>query len=183
LANGALAIVVDDVVGIAPIGVDNAAPAAARFADDGEAAGCKPSAVGTCGVVCADGNVGSADRATTEVSAGISSVFHQAHRGPDWQPVIPMNAVAIANARIVVDLMFTQSRLESGSDGLIRRMPRITLSRSMHSITSTRCTLWAWHYDSSACPACDVYPNTTCALLSKHGGSASCCMHLDAQAD
>ena len=57
------------------------APADAKFAAEGEVAGCKPGTA-TDGAACAEGNCGSADRATTDVSAGAASDFHQAQRGP-----------------------------------------------------------------------------------------------------
>jgi hypothetical protein len=45
-------------------------------------------AVIVCGVANLDGNWG-AVRATTDESSGGASFFHQAKRGPDWQPINP----------------------------------------------------------------------------------------------
>jgi hypothetical protein len=60
---------------------DAVARATARFVDEGEGTGSKP--VTACGVAAADGRAGAAELAATAVW---SSVFHQAHRGADWQP-------------------------------------------------------------------------------------------------
>jgi hypothetical protein len=79
LASGA--IVDGDAVGIEMPGALGV-PAEAKFAAEGEVAGCKPGTA-TGAAACADGNCGSAERATTEVSAGAASDFHQAQRGPD----------------------------------------------------------------------------------------------------
>jgi hypothetical protein len=74
-------------------------PAAARFAEDGGAAGCNPVAAIACGVDCADGSAGgAAERATSDESSGAFSDFHQAQRGPDWHPERPTNTAAIVNA-------------------------------------------------------------------------------------
>jgi hypothetical protein len=43
----------------------------------------------TCGVDCAEGSAGAAERATTEESSDASCDFHQAQRGLDWQPANP----------------------------------------------------------------------------------------------
>jgi hypothetical protein len=73
--------------------------AAARFADDGGAAGVRPATATACGADCADGSVGSAERATADAS-GAESCFQNAQLcGPDWQPD---NA---ANAKIVNNLL------------------------------------------------------------------------------
>lgn len=74
-------------------------PAAARFVDDGDAAGVRPAIATGWGVDCAEGSFGSADRATAEAS-GAESCFHHAQRGPDWQPV------SAAKAAIVIRLLF-----------------------------------------------------------------------------
>ena len=92
VAVGALATVPADVTGIDMPAGDAAAPAtgvtalgvpaAARFAEDGGAAGVRPAIATACGVDCADGNFGSAERATAEAS-GALSCFQNAQRGPD----------------------------------------------------------------------------------------------------
>jgi hypothetical protein len=69
--------------------------AAARFIAEGGAASI-PAAATACGVDCEEGSFGApcgtgggvatgfaADRATSEVSSGFVSCFHQAQRGPD----------------------------------------------------------------------------------------------------
>ena len=57
----------------------------ARFAAEGEVAGCRPGTF-AAGAANADGSCGvSAERATAEVSAGVPSGFHQAQLGPDLQ--------------------------------------------------------------------------------------------------
>jgi hypothetical protein len=81
------------------IGVALGAPAAARFVEDGDAAGVRPAIATGWGVDCADGNFGSAERATAEAS-GAESCFHHAQRGPDWQPV------SAAKAAMVIKLLF-----------------------------------------------------------------------------
>jgi hypothetical protein len=81
LANGAFSITDGDAMGKEiPDGAD--APAAARLAADGDAAGFKPG-TSTGGEVCAEGSCGSADRAMAEESFDAASDFHQAHCGPD----------------------------------------------------------------------------------------------------
>jgi hypothetical protein len=97
LASGALAIVVVDggIVLLAELIV----PAAARFADDGGAAGCNSAGETACGVDCAEGKTGAAERAVSDVSSGAFSRFHHARRGPDWQPIIAAETAAIVNAR------------------------------------------------------------------------------------
>jgi hypothetical protein len=102
---GALAIMAGDVAGReipAALGV----PAAARFVDEGDAAGCKPG-TSTGGDFCADGNCGWADRATTDESVGASFGFHQAHCGPDWHPMLVVNRVATVSSWAVVVFMAT----------------------------------------------------------------------------
>jgi hypothetical protein len=80
-ANGAFATVVGAELGMA-LGLDcGGVPAAARFAEDGGAAGCRVPASGNCGVDWAEGRSGAADFDSSEASASL--VFHQAQRGPD----------------------------------------------------------------------------------------------------
>ena len=69
-------------------------PAAARFADDGGAAGVSPAIATGCGVDCAEGNLGSADRATADAS-GAASCFQNAQVGPDLQPVSATNIATV----------------------------------------------------------------------------------------
>jgi hypothetical protein len=123
-----LAIVAGEVVGTDIVGVDGRAPAAARFADEGGAAGCNVPASAICGVDCADGNAGAADRATSDVSSDASWGFHQAHREPDWQPVNPAAMRAIDNARMTESLMFLQSRSNVARVGTRKR--RVGLAHS-----------------------------------------------------
>jgi hypothetical protein len=65
-------------------------PAAAKLLDDGDVAGVSPATATASGFVWADGSaglpVGDAERATADVSSGAFSCFHQANRGPPWQP-------------------------------------------------------------------------------------------------
>jgi hypothetical protein len=67
------------------------ARAAARFVDDGEATGSMP--VIACGVADDDGRAGATEFAATAVSVA-ESVFHQAQRGPDWQPTTLVTMLA-----------------------------------------------------------------------------------------
>lgn len=93
-------------VGVAPATgvVAPGAPAAARLADDGGAAGVSPAIATGCGVDCADGNFGSAERATAEAS-GAESCFHHAHPGPDWQPVSAAKAVIVIQLVLALRVM------------------------------------------------------------------------------
>jgi hypothetical protein len=103
LAGGALAIVDgDDRVAETP--VELRVPAAARFAADGEVAGCSPG-TSTGGAGCWDGSCGSAERATAEESVDAVSDFHQAHLGPDWHPIVVARSVATVNIWAVVVFM------------------------------------------------------------------------------
>jgi hypothetical protein len=74
--------------------------AAARLAAEGDVAGCRPG-TSTGGAGCADGNCGSAVRATAEAS-GAASVFHQAQRGPDWHPIVATRSMATVDSWAVV---------------------------------------------------------------------------------
>jgi hypothetical protein len=70
-------------------------PTAAKFADDGGAAGVRPAMATGCGVDCVDGNVGSADRATADES-GAASCFQNAQEcGADWQPASEANVANV----------------------------------------------------------------------------------------
>jgi hypothetical protein len=89
-------------VGVVVTGVVVVPVADAMLVDDGDTAGCRPATATGCGVVCAEGNCGSAVRAIADVSVGASSCFHQAQRGPDWHPDITAKAAANVNARAVV---------------------------------------------------------------------------------
>jgi len=73
--------------GVVPVAPTTGAPAAARFVDDGGAAGVRPAIATACGVESAEGSLGVAERATADESFGASSFFHQAKRGPLAQPV------------------------------------------------------------------------------------------------
>jgi len=105
--------------GLAATGVVPVAPgvvppagalAAARFADDGETAGVKPATATACGVDCEDGNLGVAERATTDVSSGAVSFFHQAVRGPDWQPMTAAKEATKVNDRSAVRFISMETR-------------------------------------------------------------------------
>jgi hypothetical protein len=70
---------------------------AARFADEGGVAGCKPVPATAFGVTCVEGREGAegvAVRATAEDSSGGELRFQKAQLGPDWHPV----RLAIAQA-------------------------------------------------------------------------------------
>ena len=88
-----MANVADDVTGMDILGGRAGVPAtaeaaagefaAAKFADDGGAAGVRPAMATGCGADCADGTVGSAERATADAS-GAESCFQNAQPcGPD----------------------------------------------------------------------------------------------------
>ena len=104
-------VAVAPAAGVAAPGV----PAAARFVDDGDAAGVRPAIATGWGVDCADGNFSSAERATAEAS-GAESCFHHAQRGPDWQPV------SAAKAAIVIRLLFAL-RVMAVEPGRLSRPP------------------------------------------------------------
>ena len=80
-------------------GVIGFVPAAARLAADGDVAGSNPGTDAICGVAFDEGSVGAAERATADVSSGAVSCFHQAQRGPDWQPNAAAIQAEIVNAR------------------------------------------------------------------------------------
>ncbi|MEX2306722.1 MAG: hypothetical protein WD738_03980 [Pirellulales bacterium] len=102
-----------DVAGIDVAAVVGWAPAAAKLADEGGAAGCKPPDSATWGVDCVEGSSGAADRASTDASSAASFCFHHAHRGLDWQPANPATRTAIHNARVAVIFMLCNSGLSS----------------------------------------------------------------------
>lgn len=77
-------------------------PAAARFVDDGDAAGVRPATAAGCGVDCVDGNAGFAERATAEESSGAFSRLNHANPGPDLQPTTTAKAVKNSNELSVV---------------------------------------------------------------------------------
>ena len=54
--------------------------AAARLVDDGEAAGVSPATATACGLDCAEGSSGFAERATADESSGALSRLNQANR-------------------------------------------------------------------------------------------------------
>lgn len=123
-AVGGVIDAVDAAFGVAPlvppaydaVGGANSAPADAAgtdAADGGIAAadamcgGFAPlcAAATVVGIVCEDGNGGAADRATSDVSSGALSFFHQANRGPDWQPTSMMAVSIITLVRKALKLM------------------------------------------------------------------------------
>ena len=73
---------VDDVDGM-PLPGSDCVPAAARLAEEGGADGCNSVGEMACGVDCAEGSAGAAERAVSDVSSGALSRFHHAKRGPD----------------------------------------------------------------------------------------------------
>ncbi len=99
-----------------PAPVVPGALAAARFAADGEVAGCKPGTA-TGGEACADGSCGeSVELATAAVPAAAASDFHQAQRGAVWHPDIAANKAATVNAWVVdVFMSATGSKLAGTS--------------------------------------------------------------------
>lgn len=129
MAVGALATVADDVTGMATDGAAGATvaanageaggivapvapvftaagePAAAKLLDDGGVAGVKPAIATACGVDCAEGSAGAAERATTDESSGAFSCFHQANRGADWQPGTAATTAINVNDRSAVRFM------------------------------------------------------------------------------
>jgi hypothetical protein len=108
-----LATVAVEVAGIELAGGAGGAPAAARLADDGGAAGCNVPDSATCGVDCVEGSAGAAERASSDLSSDPSLCFHQAQRGLDWHPANPATTAAIDNARMAERLMVMQPRLMS----------------------------------------------------------------------
>jgi hypothetical protein len=109
-----LANVADDVTGIDMLGGSAGVPAtaaapagdlaAARFADDGGAAGVKPATATGCGADCAEGSVGSAERATADAS-GAESCFQNAKREADWQPARAANVANVIKLRVAFRFM------------------------------------------------------------------------------
>jgi hypothetical protein len=73
------------------------APAAARLAEDGGAAGWIPAGVMAWGVAWAEGSAGAAERATADESGAAVSFFHHAQRGPDWHPILATSTAEIVN--------------------------------------------------------------------------------------
>lgn len=72
------------VAAVAPIaGVADAA----KFVDDGGAAGVNPATATACGLDWAEGSSGFAERATADESSGALSRLNQANRCTVWQPV------------------------------------------------------------------------------------------------
>jgi hypothetical protein len=90
---------------IAPAGAPAGEPAAARLLDEGGVAGVNPAIATASGVVCAEGSVGVAERATTDESSGALSCFHHANRGAVWQPATAATTVANANDGSAVRFM------------------------------------------------------------------------------
>jgi hypothetical protein len=100
-----LARVADDVAGMELEVAVGGAPAAAKFAEEGGAAGCNVPDSTTFGSVWVDGSAGAADRASTDASSDPSGCFHHAHRGPDWQPARPTTVTRISAVRRALDFM------------------------------------------------------------------------------
>jgi hypothetical protein len=98
----------------------------ARLADDGDVAGSKPGTAAICGVFFVDGSAGAAERATADESSGGVSCFHQAQRGPDWQPTAAARHAAIVNARKAFGFMF------------LPQLTRMRISNMRHSRWSAR---------------------------------------------
>jgi hypothetical protein len=73
--------------------------------DDGDGVGVKPVAATACGVALDDGSAGAVEAAATDDSDDDLSVFHQAQRGPDWQPARPTAMLASITAWMANDLM------------------------------------------------------------------------------
>jgi hypothetical protein len=74
-----------------------AAPIAARFEADGEAAGASDEAVTACGVALCDGSASAVELCATMVASLAFWRFHQAQRPADWQPARPAIMLAIIN--------------------------------------------------------------------------------------
>jgi hypothetical protein len=85
------------VAGCTPGAVAVVLSIAARFIDDGDAAGCRPAAATACGVAPAEGNVGAAEFDARAVSSDDFQGVHHAQRGPDWQPTNPATRLTNIN--------------------------------------------------------------------------------------
>jgi hypothetical protein len=73
-----------------------------------------------CGTDCVEGSAGAADRATSEAFSGVVSCFHQAQRGPDWQPTSATIARTIQRARFARELIgWLPFRLATCSTGYL----------------------------------------------------------------
>jgi hypothetical protein len=122
-----LAIVAGDDEGSAIPGDCGFVPDDARLADDGDVAGSKPGTAAICGVFFVDGSAGAAERATADESSGGVSCFHQAQRGPDWQPDAAARKAAIVNAPTAYGFMFlpqlTRMRLSNVRYTRVRAKP------------------------------------------------------------
>ncbi len=65
---------------VAAVAVVAGVPAAARLVEEGDAAGVNPATATACGLDCAEGSSGFAERATTDESSGALSRLNQANR-------------------------------------------------------------------------------------------------------
>jgi hypothetical protein len=138
VASGAFVIVAGE-AGCTPSGGEESVlPVLAKFADDGDAAGCRPVDATACGVALADGSFGASEFVATAVSADDSHGFHQAQRGPDWQPTNP----ATRPANMIEWTAAGFITLPSSNAGKKKRSNRMAEPR----IT----------YDTSARPPCDI---------------------------
>jgi hypothetical protein len=81
------------------------------------------AAANDCGTDCDEGSAGAADRATSDAFSGDVLCFHQAQRGPDWQPTswLPTSAKIATTtnpARFVRELIsWLPSRMANFSMG------------------------------------------------------------------
>lgn len=87
---------------IAPIAPVAGALAAARFVDDGGAAGVRPAMAVACGVDCDEGSAGFAERAMADESSGVFSRLNHAKPGPDLQPTTIARAANNINEPSVI---------------------------------------------------------------------------------
>jgi hypothetical protein len=98
-----------DGAAVVPALATDVEPAAAKLLEDGGVAGVRPATATACGVDCAEGSAGVAERATADESSGALSCFHQAKRGADWQPVMATRAIHV-NDRSAVRFMVVETR-------------------------------------------------------------------------
>lgn len=86
VAGGCMAGAEVEETAAAPRVPDAGVLAAARFVDEGGAAGVRPATAAACGVDCDEGSAGFAERATADESSGAFSRLNHANPGPDLQP-------------------------------------------------------------------------------------------------
>jgi hypothetical protein len=178
-ASGADAMVAAEFggVGLEAVATDgvvvNTAPgcaAFARFIDEGGAA----AIVAAWGADCVEGNTGAvfgaadavadtrgaADRATSDESSDALSCFHQAQRGPDWQPATPTTIANIIAVRIAKSFIFVLPSPDRAEQKSIptrgtRSSPRHhePPGSALRRAAEADFPAWGSLYDSSACPA------------------------------